>query len=137
MHIMLQVLETYISYAESVIGRFGTKSDGGPVPTMRSTVKPLLALFHGEKGCKAWKRSLDGSMNAGGSVSAAIRVSSLSKSRLANDDLRLVRTGCKSVVQLSHRRSLCMPDLLSLNSHRDVSGTELLNYGMLGCCRVQ
>ncbi|KAK9804135.1 hypothetical protein WJX73_003545 [Symbiochloris irregularis] len=67
-----QVLEKYIGYAESVIGRFGTKSDGSPVPTMRSTVKPLLALFHGEKGCKAWKRSLDASMLAGGMDVAAV-----------------------------------------------------------------
>ncbi|BAT91308.1 hypothetical protein VIGAN_06262700 [Vigna angularis var. angularis] len=48
-----QVLEKYLTYGESVMGKYGRR------PTMRDIVKPLLNLFHSEPGNGLWKRKAD------------------------------------------------------------------------------
>ncbi|CAK8575365.1 unnamed protein product [Lathyrus sativus] len=48
-----QVLEKYLVYGDSVIGKYGHK------PTVRDVVKPLLNLFHSEPGNGQWKRNAD------------------------------------------------------------------------------
>ena len=56
------------------MGQFGTKPDGSPAPGIRVVLKPLLAMFHGEKGCKLWKRTLDAGMKTSASASQLIQV---------------------------------------------------------------
>lgn len=70
----VQVLEQYAHYAQSAVGRFGSKPDGSPAPGVRPLIKPLLALFHGEKGCRLWKRTLDAGMNSPASAAEIIQV---------------------------------------------------------------
>ncbi|CAI8611578.1 unnamed protein product [Vicia faba] len=48
-----QVLEKYIVYGDSVLGKYGHK------PTVRDVVKPLLNLFHSAPGNGQWKRNAD------------------------------------------------------------------------------
>ncbi|XP_058729471.1 uncharacterized protein LOC131601624 isoform X1 [Vicia villosa] len=48
-----QVLEKYIVYGDSVLGKYGHK------PNVRDVVKPLLNLFHSEPGNGQWKRNAD------------------------------------------------------------------------------
>lgn len=70
----VQVLAQYAQYADKAVGQFGTKPDGTPAPGVRVVLKPLLALFHGEKGCKLWKRALDAGMKTPASASQLIKV---------------------------------------------------------------
>lgn len=72
-----QVLAQYAQYADKAVGQFGTKPDGTPAPGVRVVLKPLLALFHGEKGCKLWKRALDAGMKTPASASQLIKQASL------------------------------------------------------------
>ncbi|XP_057456968.1 uncharacterized protein LOC130747925 isoform X2 [Lotus japonicus] len=48
-----QVLEKYIVYGDSVLGKYGHR------PTVRDIVKPLLNLFHSAPGNGLWKRKAD------------------------------------------------------------------------------
>ncbi|XP_027355176.1 uncharacterized protein LOC113865036 isoform X2 [Abrus precatorius] len=48
-----QVLEKYLVYGDSVLGKYGRK------PAVRDIVKPLLNLFHSEPGNGLWKRKAD------------------------------------------------------------------------------
>ncbi|KAG5029271.1 hypothetical protein JHK87_012785 [Glycine soja] len=48
-----QVLEKYLVYGDSVLGKYGHRS------TLRDVVKPLLHLFHSEPGNGLWKRKAD------------------------------------------------------------------------------
>ena len=73
----VQVLEEYGRYADSAVGRFGTLPKGGPAPGVRQVLKPLLALFHGDQGCKRWKQAIDKHARSGATASAAIQVSHL------------------------------------------------------------
>ena len=68
------MLEAYGRYGDSVAGRFGTTPKGGRAPSQRAVLKPLLALFHGDAGCKRWKQALDKHAKSAPSVSAAIQV---------------------------------------------------------------
>ncbi|XP_040871401.1 tRNA-dihydrouridine(20/20a) synthase isoform X1 [Glycine max] len=47
------VLEKYLVYGDSVLGKYGHRS------TLRDVVKPLLHLFHSEPGNGLWKRKAD------------------------------------------------------------------------------
>lgn len=47
-----QVLEQYCQYADGMHGRWAVKEDGHAEPSVRTMIKPLLNLFHGEKGSK-------------------------------------------------------------------------------------
>ncbi|EFJ43435.1 hypothetical protein VOLCADRAFT_43118, partial [Volvox carteri f. nagariensis] len=50
------VIERYREYAESMVGRY---PDGHADPSIRTLMRPLLNLFHGEPGCKRWKNEVD------------------------------------------------------------------------------
>lgn len=54
-----QVLEDYAAFADSMHGRWGTTPDGTKKPNLRVLMKPIINLFHGEPGCKKWKRMVD------------------------------------------------------------------------------
>lgn len=41
------------------MGKWGSKSDGSPYPSIRAVVKPLLGMLHGERGTKRYKQELD------------------------------------------------------------------------------
>ena len=55
----LQVLEAYAKYGDSILGKWGTKPDGSKAPNVKAVIKPLLGMFHGERGCKKWKQAID------------------------------------------------------------------------------
>lgn len=48
----MQVLRDYAAYAGSMQGRWGVRDDGHQEPSVRAMMKPILNLFHGEKGSK-------------------------------------------------------------------------------------
>ncbi len=47
-----QVLRDYAAYAAAMQGRWEVKPDGHQEPNVRALMKPILNLFHGEKGTK-------------------------------------------------------------------------------------
>ena len=55
----LQVLADYAQYGDAILGKWGTKRDGSPAPGVKAVVKPVLGMFHGERGNKKWKQELD------------------------------------------------------------------------------
>jgi hypothetical protein len=55
----VQVIKDYCSYADGMIGRWSAKDDGYMSPNVRTLVKPLLNLFHGERNGKRWKAEID------------------------------------------------------------------------------
>ena len=71
------MLEEYGRYGDAVVGRFGTTPKGGKAPSVRAVLKPLLALFHGDQGCKRWKQALDKQAKSAPCVSAGIKVCQL------------------------------------------------------------
>ena len=70
----LQVLEDYALYGDAMLGRFGARTDGTPSPNVRTLVKPLLNLFHGERGCKRWKQAVDAELKSAVTVSGLLQV---------------------------------------------------------------
>jgi len=54
-----ELLRQYVAFGDAVVGRFGQNAEGHQYPNVRAVVKPLLALFHGERGNKRWKQRLD------------------------------------------------------------------------------
>ena len=71
----LQVLQDYAQYGDAMVGRYGIRPDGTPSPNVRTLVKPLLNLFHGERGCKRWKQAVDSELRTAVSVSELLEVS--------------------------------------------------------------
>ena len=71
----LQVLQDYAQYGDAMVGRYGIRPDGTPSPNVRTLVKPLLNLFHGERGCKRWKQAVDSELRTATSVSGLLEVS--------------------------------------------------------------
>ena len=59
MSLVMQVLQDYCAYADPMIGRWHVKDDGHKHPNVRGLAKPLLNLFHGERGNKRWKAEID------------------------------------------------------------------------------
>lgn len=55
----MQVIEEYCKYADAMLGRWGANSSGTRFPNVRALVKPLLSLFHGSRGTKRWKNTID------------------------------------------------------------------------------
>lgn len=54
-----QVLADYCKYADPMLGRWFVKPDGHKSPSMRVLIRPLLNMFHGERGSKKWKSAID------------------------------------------------------------------------------
>lgn len=46
------VLQQYAEYADGIQGRWAINDDGHQNPSVRAMMKPVLNLFHGEKGSK-------------------------------------------------------------------------------------
>lgn len=63
-----QVLRDYAKYADSIQGRF-TVEGHKQNPNTRSLTIPLLNMFHGEAGNRAWKQSVDKVLREAQSVS--------------------------------------------------------------------
>ncbi|GFR50100.1 hypothetical protein Agub_g12245, partial [Astrephomene gubernaculifera] len=59
------VIQRYREYAEPMVGRWFVKPDGHADPSIRTLMRPLLNLFHGEPGCKRWKNAVDEVLRAG------------------------------------------------------------------------
>ncbi|KAH7426674.1 hypothetical protein KP509_10G011900 [Ceratopteris richardii] len=49
-----EILSIYEKYADSVLGKYGHGK-----PSIRSTIKPLLHLFHSEENAGLWRRTID------------------------------------------------------------------------------
>ncbi len=56
----VQVLQDYARYADAQLGRWSVKEDGHKDPGVRLLMRPVLNLFHGEKGSKRCVSSLNG-----------------------------------------------------------------------------
>lgn len=63
-----QLLEQYAAYADASLGMFGPGR-----PNVQSLVKPLLGLFHGEKGGARFRRAVDACVRNAKTPSAVIR----------------------------------------------------------------
>lgn len=46
------VSQKYCEYGDAVVGRFKESEGGQKYPSVRAVCKPLLGLFHGERGNK-------------------------------------------------------------------------------------
>ncbi|PNH12168.1 Ankyrin repeat domain-containing protein [Tetrabaena socialis] len=64
------VIQRYLEYAEPMLGRWCVKADGHADPSVRTLMRPLLNLFHGEAGSKRWKAEVDAVLKAGKLASA-------------------------------------------------------------------
>jgi tRNA-dihydrouridine synthase A len=64
-----QVLREYAAYADAAVGSRGTAKDGHRMPSVRTLVKPLLGMFHGEPRGKKWRAAVDTSLKSAASVS--------------------------------------------------------------------
>ena len=63
------MLKDYAAFADAMHGKWGTAADGTRKPTLRVLMKPIINLFHGEPGCKRWKRSVDEHIKGSNSIS--------------------------------------------------------------------
>ena len=52
-----------------MIGKWLVRPNGQKMPNVRAVFKPLLNMFHGERGSKRWKQALDGKFKNATSVS--------------------------------------------------------------------
>ena len=57
------MLERYAAYGDAVLGRWGARKDGSPVPGVRAVAKPLLGLFHGEPGGRRFRVALESGLS--------------------------------------------------------------------------
>lgn len=55
----LQVMRDYCKYADAFIGHWRVDDSGYRDPCVRSLFRPMLNLFHGERGSKKWKSTVD------------------------------------------------------------------------------
>lgn len=69
-----QVLEDYATYGDSVLGKWFVRPNGQKNPNVRTVFKPLLNMFHGERGSKRWKQVVDAKLKTATSISGLIRV---------------------------------------------------------------
>jgi hypothetical protein len=51
-----------VALSHAAGGRWQVKADGHQDPNIRLLVKPLLNLFHGDKGGRRWKNAVDGAL---------------------------------------------------------------------------
>lgn len=70
----MQVLEEYAKYGDAMIGRWQIKPDGSKSPNVRAVFKPLLNMFHSERGSKRWKQAVDAGFKTAFSVSGLLKV---------------------------------------------------------------
>lgn len=71
---MAQVLSDYAAYGDSVLGKWFVRENGQQNPNVRTVFKPLLNMFHGERGSKRWKQVVDAKFKTASSVSGLVKV---------------------------------------------------------------
>jgi len=69
----LQVFEKYAKYGDAMIGKWLVRDNGQKSPNVRTVFKPLLNMFHGERGSKKWKQAVDTKFKTATSVSELLR----------------------------------------------------------------
>ncbi|KAL3135811.1 hypothetical protein ABBQ32_007373 [Trebouxia sp. C0010 RCD-2024] len=68
-----QVLTDYAAYGDSVLGKWFVRENGQQNPNVRTVFKPLLNMFHGERGSKRWKQVVDAKFKTASSVSGLVK----------------------------------------------------------------
>lgn len=68
-----QVFEEYAKYGDAMVGKWFTKGNGQKNPNVRTVFKPLLNLFHGERGSKRWKQAVDTKFKTATTVSGLLQ----------------------------------------------------------------
>ena len=71
---LAQVFEEYAKYGDAMVGKWFTKGNGQKNPNVRTVFKPLLNLFHGERGSKRWKQAVDTKFKTATTVSGLLQV---------------------------------------------------------------
>ncbi|KAL6764649.1 dihydrouridine synthase-domain-containing protein [Haematococcus lacustris] len=66
------VLKDYCAYTDRVTQHFSAQEGGSKAAAVRMMMKPLLNLFHGEKGSKRWKAEVDTVLKGNPSSLAAV-----------------------------------------------------------------
>ncbi len=61
-------IPTCVRHANLMSCRWHVKPDGHADPSVRTLMRPLLNLFHGEPGCKRWKNAVDELLRTGGNT---------------------------------------------------------------------
>ncbi|KAL4450138.1 hypothetical protein ABPG77_010807 [Micractinium sp. CCAP 211/92] len=69
-----QVLADYAAWADTMIGRWRVAEDGYKSPNVRTLVKPLLGMFHGEPRGKKWRAAVDTALKTATSVSQVLEM---------------------------------------------------------------
>lgn len=82
----MQVFEEYAKYGDAVIGKWFVRESGQKNPSVRTVFKPLLNMFHGERGSKKWKQAVDSKFKTATTISGLLKVS-LTFDRLTFDFL--------------------------------------------------
>lgn len=70
----VQVLTEYAAYGDSVLGKWFVRENGQQNPNVRTVFKPLLNMFHGERGSKRWKQVVDAKFKTASSVLGLVKV---------------------------------------------------------------
>ncbi|PSC72239.1 tRNA-dihydrouridine synthase A [Micractinium conductrix] len=69
-----QVLADYAAWADGMIGHWRVEADGFKSPNVRTLVKPLLGMFHGEPRAKKWRAAVDTALKTAESVSEVLEM---------------------------------------------------------------
>lgn len=100
-----ELLYTYASYADKVIGKWCSRDDGFKSPNVRVLTKPILGMFTGEPRGKKWRAAVDGVLKTATSVTEVLD----STLHVLPDDVLL-----KSPMRVSASVDPAMPTLLSV-----------------------
>lgn len=67
-----QVMREYAAWADRMIGHWKVEADGHKSPNVRTLVKPLLGMFHGEPRAKKWRAAVDTALKTACTVSEVL-----------------------------------------------------------------
>ncbi|KAI3438293.1 hypothetical protein D9Q98_000727 [Chlorella vulgaris] len=70
-----QVMQRYAAWADTMIGHWRVEKDGHTSPNVRTLVKPLLGMLHGEPRGKKWRAAVDAALKTAGTVSEVLEAS--------------------------------------------------------------
>ena len=70
----LQVFEEYAKYGDAMIGKWLVRPNGQKNPNVRTVFKPLLNMFHGERGSKRWKQTVDAKFKTATTITGLLEV---------------------------------------------------------------
>eukprot|EP00850_Spirogloea_muscicola_P007232 SM000036S13276 [mRNA] locus=s36:352871:357132:+ [translate_table: standard] len=63
-----QILEDYCAYADCALHTLGPNN-----PSLHTLIKPLLGLFHGERGARQWRRAVDSALRYAKTISELLK----------------------------------------------------------------